>query len=163
MNKVNLSITIIKNDLLNKAYKAKPTVALMLLISTVAAISAVLRIIHPQKIVFRTQNGTFLIIVCAVLVILCSIYIYKYLRIVYLIKHEKYNIISEKLYHKNIELVSYYRKSRIENVLYFKSGKIFVDDIVYKDARIGDEFYLVLIDDKFLYYAYNKKRYKIDN
>lgn len=96
------------------------------------------------------------------MVIILMILLFKYFRCYYKIKNDKFVIITETLYHKSIEDFIYYKHTKTENVFYFKSGKIFVETSMYKNAKIGDEFYLVMLDDKSPYYIYDKKNYKID-
>ena len=64
----------------------------------------------------------------------------------YKIKTGKIEVTEETLCQKSIEYVSYYRRSEKENLLYFGSGRIAVDEAVYLYSNVGDSFYIVSLN-----------------
>ncbi len=81
----------------------------------------------------------------------------------YKIKTRKFEITEERLYQKAIENVSYYRRSEKENALYFRCGRIAVDETVYLYSDIGDSFYIVFLKSKKTpAWIYHTKYYEIE-
>ncbi len=160
----NISANDIKKQILIKLNKVKFLIIILSVIAVFALGGGIVSFICPYM--FSSSVGKFKriigIIACAVMVIILIILLFKYFRGYYKIKNEKFVIITEKLYHKSVEDIKSYKHVRTENVFYFKSGKIFVETSMYKNAKIGDEFYLVMLDDKAPFYIYDKKHYKID-
>ena len=66
----------------------------------------------------------------------------------YKIKMGKFEITEETLYQKEKELIHYYKNARKENSLYFRCGRIAVEDEVYSYSKIEDRFYLVVLKSK---------------
>ena len=80
----------------------------------------------------------------------------------YQIQKGKFEITEDKLYQKEKELRQYYRRSKKENALYFRYGRIAVDDTVYSYSNVGDTFYIVTLNPKRNpRLVYHKKYYEI--
>lgn len=80
----------------------------------------------------------------------------------YEIKKGKFSIIKDKLSQKEREMKSYYRRMEKENALYFRNGRIAVEDTVYSYSNVGDSFYLVkLQSSKALFFVYHTNYFDI--
>lgn len=160
-----ISTDDVKKDVLYKHSKIKLPIVISFLITVIAVVFDIILLVFPQSVLTVNVGQLrrfIMIIVCTLFIVLMSVFLIKFFRCYYRIKNDKFIIVSEKLYHKNIEVIMFYKGATTENVFYFKSGRIFVDDSMYKNTAIGDEFYLVMLDDKAPYYIYDKKKYKID-
>ncbi len=82
----------------------------------------------------------------------------------YKIKTSKFEITEERLCQKAIEYVSYYRRSEKENALYFRYGRIAVEETVYLYSNIGDSFYIIFLKSKKTPdFIYHTKYYEIQH
>ena len=86
----------------------------------------------------------------------------------YKIKKEKFEIIEDKLCQKDKEWRRYYKNSQEENSLYFRCGRVTVEDDVYSYSNVNDKFYLVILKSKFKSksnprLAYHTKYYEIND
>lgn len=163
--RTQISADDIKKVLFNKHKKIKSVVIVSSLIAVISAVFDILLLFFSQIVIsesFSQLRRGIMIIICTVFLILMFLFIVKYLLTYYKIKKSRFTVITERLYHKSIEDIVYYKRIKSVKVFYFKSGRIFVDDLVYKNSAIGDEFYLIMLDDKAPYYIYSKKQYKID-
>ena len=93
---------------------------------------------------------------------------YFYYADLYKIKKGKFEIIEDKLCQKDKEWRHYYRNSQKENSLYFRCGRVAVEDDVYSYSNVNDKFYLVILKSKFKSksnprLAYHTKYYEINN
>ena len=93
---------------------------------------------------------------------------YLYYIDLYKIKKEKFEIIEDKLSQKDKEWRRYYKNSQKENSLYFRCGRVAVEDKVYSYSEVGDGFYIVILKSKSKSkknprLAYHKKYYDIDS
>ena len=80
----------------------------------------------------------------------------------YNIKKGKFEITEDNLHQKEKELRQYYRHSKKENALYFRCGRITVEETVYSYSNIGDTFYIVTLKSKRNPQSvYHKKYYEI--
>ena len=80
----------------------------------------------------------------------------------YRIKKGKFEITEDKLSRKDKELRQYYRNSKKENALYFRCGRIAVEETVYSYSNVGDTFYIVTLNPKRNpRLVYHKKYYEI--
>ena len=164
MTKIILSKLDIKRDASEKLRKSRMLILWIFVFWLIALIGAVMSFWHFGMFYEGgLHSELFGVLCCLVFLFISSIIIIKYLYQFFLIKKGKFSIICEKLYSKNVEIVHIYKSSRFENVLYFKSGKIFVDENVYKKASVGDEFYLIMLDERLLFFVYNKKHYKLSD
>ena len=96
------------------------------------------------------------------------IVLYIYYIDLYKIQKGKFEIIEDKVYQKEKEWIQYYRNSQKENSLYFRCGRVAVEDKVYSYSEIGDAFYIVILktnlkSKKNPQLAYHKKYYEIDS
>ena len=93
---------------------------------------------------------------------------YFYFADFYKIKKGKFEIIEDKLCQKDKECRHYYKNSQKENSLYFRCGRVVVEDRVYSYSNVGDKFYIVILKSKFKskntpHLAYHTNYYEIRN
>ena len=93
---------------------------------------------------------------------------YLYYIDLYKIKKGKFEIIEDKLCQKGKEWRQYYKNSQKENSLYFRCGRVAVEDAVYSYSNVNDKFYLVILKSKFKSksnprLAYHTKYYEIND
>ena len=93
---------------------------------------------------------------------------YLYYIDLYKIKKEKFEIIADTLCQKDEEWRHYYRNSQKENSLYFRCGRVAVEDEVYSYSNVGDKFYAVILKSKLksksnLQLVYHTKYYEVKN
>ena len=93
---------------------------------------------------------------------------YLYYIDLYKIKKEKFEIIEATLCQKAEEWQHYYRNSQKENSLYFRCGRVAVEDEVYSYSNVGDKFYIVILKSKLksksnLQLVYHTKYYEVKN
>ncbi len=110
--------------------------------------------------------ATFVIPLLIAFFIITVFYIY-YIDL-YKIQKGKFEIIEDKVYQKEKEWQHYYRRSQLENSIYFRCGRVAVEDNVYSYSDIGDGFYIVMLKSnlkskKNPRLAYHKKYYEIGN
>ena len=103
------------------------------------------------------------LIIMFFIITVCSLY-YNDL---YKIKKGKFEIIEDKIYQKKIEWRHYYHNSQKENSLYFRCGRVAVEDTVYSYSNIEDKFYIVRLQSnlkskKNPRLAYHTKYYEIN-
>jgi hypothetical protein len=80
------------------------------------------------------------------------------------IKSGRFIVSKEKLDQKGQEPKSYYRRMEWENALYFRSGRIAVNDKIYSYSKVNDSFYLVkLKSSKTPFFAYHTNFYEIND
>lgn len=81
----------------------------------------------------------------------------------YKIKTGKFEIKEDQLYQKATEHISYYRRSEKETVLYFRNGRIAVNETVYSYSNIGDSFYIIFLKSKKIpALVYHRKYYETE-
>ncbi len=91
---------------------------------------------------------------------------YFYFADFYKIKKGKFEIIEDKLCQKDKEWRHYYKNSQKENSLYFRCGRVVVEDDVYSYSNVGDKFYIVIFKSKSKtkpQLAYHAKYYEIND
>ena len=91
---------------------------------------------------------------------------YFYFADLYKIKKGKFEVIEEKLCQKGKEWRQYYKNSQKENSLYFRCGRVAVEDDVYSYSNVGDKFYIVIFKSKSKtkpQLAYHAKYYEIND
>ena len=93
---------------------------------------------------------------------------YLYYIDLYKIKKGKFEVIEDTLCQKDKEWRHYYRNTQKENSLYFRCGRVAVEDKVYSYSEVGDGFYIVILKSKSKSkknprLAYHKKYYDIDS
>ena len=93
---------------------------------------------------------------------------YLYYADLYKIKKGNFEIIENKLCQKDKEWRHYYKNSQKENSLYFRCGRVTVEDDVYSYSNVGDKFYVVILKSKLksksnLQLVYHTKYYEVKN
>ena len=91
---------------------------------------------------------------------------YLYYADLYKIKKGKFEIIEDTLCQKDEEWRHYYRNSKKENSLYFRCGRVAVEDEAYSYSNAGDKFYIVILKSKSKtkpQLAYHAKYYEIND
>ena len=93
---------------------------------------------------------------------------YLYYIDLYKIKKGKFEIIEDTVCQKDKEWRHYYRNTQKENSLYFRCGRVAVEDKVYSYSNVGDKFYIVILKSKLksksnARLAYHTKYYEIKN
>ena len=73
---------------------------------------------------------------------------YLYYIDLYKIKKEKFEVIEDTLCQKDKKWRHYYRNTQKENSLYFRCGRVAVEDKVYSYSNVGDKFYIVVLESK---------------
>ncbi|MBR2019177.1 MAG: hypothetical protein IKA05_02125 [Clostridia bacterium] len=117
----------------------------------------------PRHLTFASPTAVMIIVPVIILFILGFLLCYYYLKF-FEIKSGRFSISKEKLYQKGQELKSYYRHMQRENALYFRSGRIMVNDMVYSYSQVDDSFYLVkLKSSKTPFFAYHTNFYEIND
>ena len=83
------------------------------------------------------------------LIILLAIFVfYLYYIDFYKIKKCEFEIIEDVVCQKDKELRHYYRSSQKENSLYFRCGRVAVEDKVYSYSNVEDRFFIVILKSK---------------
>ena len=117
----------------------------------------------PRHLTFVSPTAVMIIAPVIILFIFGFLLCYYYLKF-FAIKTGRFSVSKEKLYQKGQELKSYYRRMERENALYFRSGRIAVNDKVYSYSKVGDSFYLVkLKSSKTPFFAYHTNFYEIND
>ena len=117
----------------------------------------------PRHLTFVSPTAVMIIAPVIILFIFGFLLCYYYLKF-FAIKTGRFSVSKEKLYQKGQELKSYYRRIEQENALYFRSGRIVVNDKVYSYSEVDDSFYLVkLKSSKTPFFAYHTNFYEIND
>ena len=176
MNKQTLTKQDIQKELLAKLKKRK---GIAIFLTAIVIIGIILYPIH----LLNYLNGTpfdytggvrspditptvamFVIPLLIIFFVLTAFYFYY--ADLYKIKKGKFEIIEDKLCQKDKEWRHYYRNSQKENSLYFRCGRVVVEDDVYSYSNIGDKFYIVISKSKSKtkpQLAYYAKYYEIND
>lgn len=172
MKKKALTKQDIQKELLTKLTKLK---GIAIFLTAIVIIGIILYPIHLLNYLngtpfdytggFRSPDITptaamFVVPLAIILLIITVLHLY-YVDL-YRIKKGKFEITEDKLCQKDRELRQYYRRSKKENALYFRYGRIAVDDTVYSYSNVGDTFYIVTLNPKRNpRLVYHKKYYEI--
>ncbi len=155
MKKQMITKQNIQRELLTELTKRKAAAIWLTTISFVSIICYVIYVIaYINGVNFKNNRLSFSIPSVAIpigafLILFLVIFLLRYYYLdLYKIKTRKFEITEERLYQKAIENVSYYRRSEKENALYFRHGRIAVDETVYLYSNIGDSFYIVFLKSK---------------
>ena len=117
----------------------------------------------PRHLTFVSPTAVMVIVPFIILFLAGFLTCYYYLKF-FAIKTGRFSVSKEKLYQKGQELKSYYRRMERENALYFRSGRIAVNDKVYSYSKVDDSFYLVkLKSSKTPFLAYHANFYEIND
>ena len=117
----------------------------------------------PRHLSFVSPTAVMIIVPFVILFFAGFLFFYYYSKL-YEIKKGKFRIIQEKLFQKEREIKSYYHHVEKENALYFRYGRIAVDEKIYLSSNIGDSFYLIILkSSKVPLVIYPMKSYEINN
>ena len=155
MKKQMLTKQNIQRELLTKLNKRKMVAIWLTTISFVSIILYVIYVItYTNGIALKNDRSSFLSPFIAIpigtfIILFFVVFLVRYYYLdLYKIKTGKIEITEEQLYQKAIEYVSYYHRSEKENALYFRHGRIAVNETVYVYSNIGDSFYIVSLKSK---------------
>ena len=112
-----------------------------------------------------TPTAAMFVIPLLILFFIITVF-YLYYADLYKIKKGKFEIIEDTLCQKAEEWRHYYRNSQKENSLYFRCGRVAVEDEVYSYSNVGDKFYIVILKSKSKtkpQLAYHAKYYEIND
>ena len=114
-----------------------------------------------------TPTVAMFVIPLLIIIFLIAVF-YLYYIDLYKIKKGKFEIIEDKLCQKNKEWRRYYKNEQKENSLYFRCGRVAVEDDVYSYSNVGDKFYAVILKSKLksksnLQLVYHTKYYEVKN
>ena len=116
--------------------------------------------LSPRHLTFVSPTAVMIFGPVLMLFIVAFLLCYYYLKF-FKIKSGRFSISKEKLSQKKQEQKSYYQHMEQENALYFRSGRIVVNDKVYSYSKVDDSFYLVkLKSSKAPFFAYHTKFYE---
>ncbi len=115
----------------------------------------------PRHLSFISPTAVMIFVPFIILFLTGFLFCYYYSKF-YEIKKGKFSIIKEKLFQKEREMKRYYRHIEKENALYFRNGRIAVENTVYSYSNVGDSFYLVkLQSSKTLFFVYHTNYFDI--
>ena len=148
----------IRRDLLAKINEAKKLSIVLTIITAVAIPAYILYVINYADIMveytgghlagraFHPALGLFIspIFILFFIVFLLDFYYIDLLKAT----KGKFLITEEKVYQQKKEQISYYRRSKKENSLYFRCGRVSVENQVYSQSNIGDNFYVIVLRTK---------------
>ena len=176
MKKQTLTKQDIQKELLTKLNKRK-SVAIFLTATVIIGI-----ILYPIHLInhlngtpfdytggFRSPDITpavAMFVISLLIIFLVITVFYLYYIDLYKIKKGKFEIIEDKLCQKDKEWRRYYKNEQKENSLYFRCGRVAVEDDVYSYSNIGDKFYIVILKSKSKtkpQLAYHTKYYEIND
>ena len=178
MQKQTLTKQDIQKELLTKLNKRKG-IAIFL-----TAIIIIGMVLYPIHLINYLNNTPFdytggvrspdltptaaMFVIPLLIIFLLLPFFYLYYIDLYKIKKEKFEIIVDTLCQKDEEWQHYYRNSQKENSLYFRCGRVAVEDDVYSYSNVNDKFYLVILRSKLKSksnprLAYHTKYYEIKN
>ena len=177
MKKQILTKYDVQKDLLIKLNKCK---GISVFLTSVVIISIILYPIHLINYlndapfdyagigIFPDLTPEIAMVVMPLLIIFFAVSVfYLYYIDLYKIKKSKFEIIEDTVYQKDKEWRFYYKKTQMENSLYFHCGRVAVEDEVYSYSDIGDNFYIVILKSKLKSknnprLAYHTKYYEIN-
>ena len=160
-------------DLLVKINKAKK-LSVFLTVFTVAAIASyILFVVNYADIMVKYTEGHLAVrgfhpavglFIGPILILFFVVFLldFYYIDLLKAAKG-KFAVTEEKLYQQKKEQISCYRYSEKENALYFRRGRVSVEEQVYSQSGIGDNFYVVVLRTKKApRLAYHTKYYEIE-
>ena len=173
MKKQALTKQDIQEALLIKLNKRKST---SLFLTAVVIIGIILYPIHLINYLnntpfdytggFPNLAPTTALFIMPLLIIFCAVIVfYLYYSDLYKIKKGNFEIIEDNVCQKRKEWRHYNRYSQKENSLYFRCGRVAVNDSVYSYSDVGDTFYVIILKSKAKktpQLAYHTKYYEIN-
>ena len=176
MKKQALTKQDIQKELIAKLNKRK---SISILLTAIVIIGIILYPIHLINYLndtpfdytggFRSPDITptvAMFVIPLLIIFLVITVFYLYYADLYKIKKGNFEFIEDKLCQKDKEWRQYYKNSQKENSLYFRCGRVVVEDDVYSYSNIGDKFYIVILKSKSKtkpQLAYHAKYYEIND
>ena len=161
----------IQRELLIKINKSKPLVLFLTVLTAIFMPAYIVFVINYSDIMIEYRTGHLAgrgypplgLFLGLIAILFLTVFLLNYYYIdLYKAKKGKFIVFEEKLYDRKRELIRYYRRTAQENSLYFRSGRVAVDDDVYSYSTVGDHFYVVrLRARKTPLLAYHTKYYEI--
>ena len=142
----------IQRELLIKINKSKPLVVFFTVFTAISIPTYIGFVINYSDIMIEYRTGvlagrghpTFGLFLVPIAILFLTVFLLNYYYIdLYKAKKGKFIIFEEKLYDRKRELIRYYRRTTQENSLYFRFGRVAVEDDVYSYSTVGDRFYVV--------------------
>lgn len=163
----------IQRKLLIKINKSKPLVVFLTALTAISILAYIVFVINYSDIMIEYRTGHLAgsgypplgLFLGPIAILFLTVFLLNYYYIdLYRAKKGKFIISEEKLYDRKRELIRYYRRTAQENSLYFRSGRVAVEDDVYSSATVGDRFYVVkLRARKTPLLVYHSKYYEISD
>jgi len=163
----------IQRELLIKINRTKPFFIFLTVLTVVSVPMYVMFVINYAAIMNEYEAGTLAgrgypplgLVLTPIVIVLFTVFLLNcYYIDLYNAKKGKFIIYEERLYERKKEMISYYRRVREENSLYFSCGRVAVEDDVYSYSEVGDRFYVVILRAKRVpRLAYHTKYYEISD
>lgn len=142
----------IQRELLIKINKSKTLVVFLTVLTAISIPAYIVFAINYSDIMIEYRTGHLagsgyppigLFLGPTVILFLTGFLLNYYYIDLYRTKKGKFIISEEKLYDRKRELIRYYYRTAQENSLYFRCGRVAVEDNVYSYSTVGDRFYVV--------------------
>ena len=142
----------IQRELLIKINKSKPLVVFLTALTAISILAYIVFVINYSDIMIEYRTGHLAgsgyppigLFLGPTVILFFTVFLLNYYYIdLYRAKKGKFIISEEKLYDRKRELIRYYRRTAQENSLYFRCGRVAVEDNVYSYSTVGDRFYVV--------------------
>lgn len=162
----------IRRDLLAKINKAKKLSIFLTIITAVSIPAYTWCIINYDDIMFeytyhhlagRGLHPAFGLLVTPIVILFLTVFLLDFYYVdLFRTMTGRFLILEEKVYQQKREHISYYRRFEKENALYFRCGRVSVEDQVYSQSNVGDTFYVIVLrTQKAPKLVYNTKYYEI--
>ena len=161
----------IQRDLLTKINKRKPVSVFATSVILLGLPAYVFLVINYKEILASDSWGyvryslppAVALFVMPFLFLILIVYFLNFYYIdLYKAKKGEFIIVEEELYQRKKETIHYYRRWVQENSLYFRSGRVAVEDRAYSYSTVGDRFYVVVLrPGKLPLLAYHTKYYEL--
>ena len=152
MKKQLLTKQDIQRELLIKINKSKPLVVFLTVLTSILIPAYIVFVINYSDIMIESRTGHLAgrgyppwgLFLGPIVILFFTVFLLNYYYIdLYKAKKGKFIIFEEKLYDRKRELIRHYRRTAQENSLYFRCGRVAVEDNVYSYSAVGDRFYVV--------------------
>ena len=172
MKKQVLTKQDIQRELLIKINKSKPLVVFLTVLTAVSILAYIMFVINYTDIMIEYQTGhtgrgypPLGLFLGPIVILFFTVFLLNFYYIdLYKAKKGKFTVLEEKLYERKKEMIRYYRRSAQENSLYFRSGRVAVEDDVYSYSTVGDRFYVIVLRSKKApLLVYHAKYYEIND
>ena len=159
---------IIQRELLSELNKRKPLAIWLTVFLFVSIICYAIHIAYTNETDIQNNRLSFFspcitLPIGALIILFLTIFLIRYYYLdFYKIKSGKIELTGEKLSQKAIENIFYFRRSKKENALFFRYGRVKVNETVYSYSNIGDSFYVVYLKSKKKpSYVYHTQYYEV--